>query len=283
MTVRDALAMGTRLLGRSLPAERARLEVETLLADTLDRPRAWLFAHPEALLPSVDEGRLLSLVERRADGEPLDYVLGHGDFYGLTLALSPDVLVPRPETETLVEAALAPLAQYERPLVADVGTGSGAIALAIAANHTGARVVATDVSVTALAVAARNCHALGFASRIHMVCGHLLDAIAVRFDLIAANLPYVSTSDLDGPSAAVAGFEPRLALAGGDDGLALVRDFLRQAPSRLAPGGTLLAEIGSMQGSDTSALASRHFGPGKVDVLRDLSGNDRVLRVRVPR
>ncbi|MHB0875450.1 MAG: peptide chain release factor N(5)-glutamine methyltransferase [Anaerolineae bacterium] len=282
-TVRDALIEGTAALASRAPSDRVRLDAEAILADSLGRRRSWLFAHPEAALTDVEGQRYRVLLGRRAAGEPLEYLLGHGDFYGLSLALTPAVLVPRPETETLVEAALKVLRGSDRPLVADVGTGSGAIALAIATQHPGAHVVATDVSMAALAVAAGNVRAHALTDRVHLLCCHLLQASCARFALIAANLPYVATRDLAGTSADVARFEPRLALDGGESGLTLVRDLLCQARSRLSPDGTLLAEIGSMQGTEAAALAAAQFGAARVSVIADLFGNARVLRVGGPR
>lgn len=277
VTVRHALGTGALTLSATA-GKQARLEAEAILASVLGVSRAWLFAHPDEDLSAADGARFLRLVARRANCEPLEYVLGRGEFFGLSLALTPDVLVPRPETETLVTLALAAVAPDAQPLVLDVGTGSGAIALAIASRHPGARVVATDVSMAALAVAAGNRRTLGLGERVHLVCSHLLDALWADFDLIAANLPYVATADLSGVSAPVVRYEPRLALDGGPDGLALVRALLHQAAACLKPGGTLLAEIGSMQGAYAMAIAAPLFGTARVEVLPDAYGQDRVLR-----
>jgi release factor glutamine methyltransferase len=278
-TVRQALSEAAVPLVPVAPPGQAHTEAGALLAACLGVPRSWAFAHPEATVSPTDLARFRSLVARRAAGEPLEYVLGRGDFFGLSLRLTPAVLVPRPETETLVEAALHSLAGNPRPLVADVGTGSGAIALAIAAHHPEARVIAGDVSLAALRVAAGNVRDLGLGERVHLLCANLLQPLRARFDLVAANLPYVATADLAGASAAVVRYEPRLALDGGPDGLALVRDLLRQAGEALAPGGTLLAEIGSMQGDEAAAAAASLFGARHVAVLADAFGQDRVLRV----
>lgn len=279
MTVRRLLLQARRTLQAAGTAEPA-LEAEVLAAHCLGRPRSWLFAHPEAEAPPAIAAATLDLVRRRAGGEPLEYLTGSAAFYGLTLEVTPDVLVPRPETEILVDLALAELADAPRPLVVDVGTGSGAVALALAARHPGARIVATDVSLPALAVARRNARSLALSRRVPLVCCDLLAPLSARFDLIAANLPYVGSGDLDGVSAVVARHEPRLALDGGADGLALIERLLRQATERLRPGGTLLAEIGSMQGSPARALAEHAFAGSRIDVLPDPAGLDRVLRVR---
>lgn len=282
MIVIDAVAMGSHVLQQLLAEAQARLEAEVLLADAVGQPRSWLFAHRDADLGEAEWERFLQRLSRRSEGEPLDYIIGRGEFYGLPLELTPDVLVPRPETEVLVEAALAAIAGRPTPLVADVGTGSGAIALAIAASHRGAHVIATDISLEALAVARRNALSLALTDRVYFAAADLLQPLVAGFDLIAANLPYVADGDLDGASAPVARYEPRLALAGGLDGLALIRRLLHQAATLLAPGGTLLAEIGSMHGAEASALASGCYPTGSIDVLADMSGSDRVLRVRMP-
>jgi len=279
MNIAQALAEAKSVLVASLGEDQASLESQVLLASLLGKPRSWLFAHPEHDIGAA-EAQFRVMVGRRFTGEPLEYITGRVEFYGLALAVSPAVLVPRPETEILVEASLEALASHVSPLVADVGTGSGAIALAIAAQRPDARIVATDLSLPALAVAAHNMQQLSLQEHVDLVCCDLLSAVAARFQLIAANLPYVASGEMDSDSQTVARFEPHLALDGGPDGLAQVRRLLPVARDHLLPGGMLLAEIGARQGKAAVTLALSFYRDADVSVLRDLAGLDRVLRVR---
>ena len=281
MTVRERLGAGRAALAGTLPPERAALDAEVLLAAVLGRGRWHLLAHPEERVAPEASAKYCSWLQRRAWGEPLEYLTGRADFYGLMLEVTPAVLVPRPETEVLVEAALSALRPLTGPLVVDVGTGSGAIALAVAANHPTARVLAVDCSLEALTVAHRNASAHSLLDRVLTIGCDLLSCLDARFDAVLANLPYVATSDLATVSAPVVRYEPRLALEGGPDGLALVKRLLSQARGRLAPGGTILAEIGVGQGDEAAAIAGGLYDSALVDLLPDLAGLDRVLRVRM--
>ncbi len=260
--------------------DQGSLDAEVLLAHVLEHPRSWLYAHPEHPVDDKATAPFLALVRRRAAGEPLEYITGHADFFGLRLEVTADVLVPRPETETLVETALSEL-KGRTGWVADVGTGSGAIALAIAGQHPGVTVVATDVSLPALRMAARNVQAHHLDERVQLVNCHLLSATSVTFGLVVANLPYVAAADLEGPAAPVVRHEPRLALDGGADGLDLIRSLLTDVPRHLARLGTALLEIGAMQGDQVRDLATRLLPGAEVSILPDLTGRDRILRVRL--
>ncbi|MFY9780993.1 MAG: peptide chain release factor N(5)-glutamine methyltransferase, partial [Candidatus Baltobacteraceae bacterium] len=219
--------------------ESAALDASRLLEAVTGRDRAWLLAHGDAALSLEAQERWASLLARRAAGEPLAYVLGRAGFYGRTFGVTPDVLVPRPESEQLVELALAFAARRAAapPLrLADVGTGSGILAISLALELPGARVLAIDVSPAALAVAERNARAHGVAERIAFTLGDAFEGLdpSLRFDLVLANLPYVRTCDLASPPDPTS-FEPRLALDGGADGLALYRRLLARAPQHAAP------------------------------------------------
>ncbi|MCC7129209.1 MAG: peptide chain release factor N(5)-glutamine methyltransferase [Anaerolineae bacterium] len=259
-------------------SETAGLDAQTLLAQTFERSRAWVLAHPEARLTerqAVELERKLARLER---GEPLPYVLGSWEFYGLEFAVSPAALIPRPETELLVDEALAWLSDYpRRRLAADVGTGSGCIAIVLTQRCPDLQVIASDISRTALELAQRNLSRHGVAGRVALVEADLLAPGAQKFDLICANLPYIPAGQLK--SLRVSQWEPQPALNGGDDGLAQIRRLLAQAPERLARGGLMLLEIEERQGAAASALARRAFPQAAVSRLKDLAGKDRVVKI----
>jgi release factor glutamine methyltransferase len=214
---------------------------------------------------------------------PVAYITGHREFWGLDFEVSPDVLIPRPETELMVEAALKFLSNAAgSPRIADVGTGSGCLAVSLACECTQATVVATDVSRAALAVAQRNASRHGVTARIQFVVASFLDGVPSPFDLILANPPYVPRSHEATLSADVRNHEPALAVFGhGDDGLDDVREVLAQAASRLAPSGRLMLEFGFGQGPDVRRDAER-AGLQIIDVLNDLQGHERTLVAALP-
>jgi release factor glutamine methyltransferase len=252
MTLLTALAEAT--------TDIARRDAETLLAHILQRDRAWIFAHPEAEITPPDLERFRSLVARRAACEPLQYITGQQEFYGLTLRITPDTLIPRPETELLIEAVLqhATLLSAASPLrILDVGTGSGAIALALAANIPSARMTAVDISPAALAVARENAHRLNLADRIDFVHSDLLAAAELQthpFDIIVSNPPYVATTDAPGMQRDVVNYEPHTALFAGADGLSIYRRLVPQAHAALIPNGLLAMEFGFGQREALNAL-----------------------------
>ncbi len=263
-----------------------RLDAEVLLAHVLERDRAWLYAHPEHALAPDQLGDYQALIGRRAEREPVAYLTGHKEFFGLDFVVTPDVLIPRPETERTVEIALEILgagSSSEVKAIADVGTGSGAIAVALAVHARAAHVFAADVSAAALAVARRNAVRHGVAGRVDCLQADLLSPLKGPFHLIVANLPYLSQAELAAAPPEVARWEPRLALEGGPDGLADIRRLLAASVSRLHPAGALLAEIGAGQGADVLALAGQHFPRATVEIAPDYAGLDRVLIVRLRR
>ncbi len=262
-------AGAARLSGMS-----ARREAEWLAESALGVDRAWLFAHAGDAVPADAGARFAALLARRARGEPLAYILGHVGFWTLDLDVTPDTLIPRPETELLVEAALARLPEGTALRVADLGTGSGAIALALASERPQARVLATDASAAALDVARRNA-ARNDVGNVAFRQGDWLAPLAgERFDLIVSNPPYIA---LDDPHLARGDlrFEPGTALASGVDGLDALRTLARDAPAHLAPGGWLLLEHGFDQGAPVRALL-HDAGFHRIETLRDLEGRERV-------
>jgi release factor glutamine methyltransferase len=260
-------------------SDTAGLDAQVLLARVLEKPRSWVLAHPEAPLPRGRAVALESLVRRLEKGKPLPYVLGRWEFFGLEFEVTPDVLIPRPETELLVERALAWLrANPSRRRAADIGTGSGCIAISLAANLPDLRVMATDLSLTALAVADRNACRNRVADQVEFCCCDLFPD-RVGFDLILANLPYIPTEALR--RLPVYGREPALALDGGQDGLVLCRRLLEQVPDRLVSGGLLLMEIEASQGPRAVSLAYDIFSEAQIHLHQDLAGHDRLLEVQI--
>lgn len=256
-------------------AADARAEAEILLAHGLGRERTWLFTHADDALDDAAAARFRVLVERRCAGEPVAYLTGTRGFWRFDLEVTADTLIPRADTECLVEQALARL-PADRPLrVLDLGTGTGAIALALAAERPAAQVVAVDLSPGAAAVARRNADRLALAPRVEVREGAWFAPVAgERFDLVASNPPYIEDDDPH----LVAGdlrFEPRTALASGTDGLDDLRIIVRDAPAHLVPGGWLLVEHGWGQGAAVRALFER-AGFERIETVRDLEARDRV-------
>jgi len=287
-TVDEGLRGAALLLERA-GVDTARLDAECLLAQALGTTRWELTLRRERRLPSEAFARFLTLLQRRERREPLAFLTGTREFWSLALAVTPGVLVPRPETETLVEATLTAVRQrpesYRRDgVLLDLGTGTGAVAIALARELPEARLIATDVSRRALRLARSNAEMHGVAGRIRFLRGDLWRALegavpAGTLDAVVANPPYI-------PSAAIAGlmpevqWEPRVALDGGADGLALHRQILEGAPRYLRPAGLVLLEIGADQGSGAAALFEASGAFEAPTVIRDLAGRDRVVMAR---
>jgi release factor glutamine methyltransferase len=253
-----------------------RLEAEVLLAHVLEASRTVLMAHPERPLTSDQVDRYETLVRRRASDYPLPYLTGRVEFYGLEFEVTPEVLIPRPETEILVDLALA-----RRPArVVDVGTGSGCIAVSLAVHLPRVAVYGIEISPAALAVARRNVERHDVVGRVRLIVGDILSPRPGPVDLVVANLPYIPTGQCAALPVSVRDHEPWLALDGGPDGLAIVQRLLTQAPGVLRPGGGLLIEIGADQGRAASRLARTYFPQAKTRVHPDLAGRDRVLEVQ---
>ena len=270
ITARGLLAAASAELGGD---ESAR-EVEVLLGDALGKDRAWLYAHADDALDVDGALRFHASLMRRAAGEPLAYIVGRREFWSLDLAVTPDVLIPRPETELLVELALRRVPQIVQLDVADLGTGSGAIALAIARERPIARVLATDASLAALDVARANARRLGI-SNVEFARGDWCQALGGRrFDGIVSNPPYIAETDVHLGHGDLR-FEPRAALAAGADGLDAIRSIILAAPAHLQPGGWLLLEHGFEQGAAVRELLERR-GFEHVSTAIDLEGRERV-------
>ncbi len=241
--------------------------------------RSTLLTHPERPLTAVELDGYRALVDERALGYPLPYLTGEAAFYGLDIEVTPEVMIPRPETEVLVELALA-----RRPTsVIDVGTGSGCIAVALAKHLAEVTVYAIDISRPALAVAQRNAERHGVEDQIQFIVGDLLDRRPAPVDLIVSNPPYVSVDEWASLPFAICHHEPRLALDGGADGLGVIRRLLSQSEGLLEPGDALLVEIGAEQGDAARDIARTRFPENGtvIQVHPDLAGRDRVLEVDV--
>ena len=255
----------------------ARRDAELLLAHTRGPPRIWLLAHPEAEVREAEAASFLGLTARRATGEPAQYLTGMQEFFGLELRVTPAVLIPRPETEHLVEAALAWAQTQKRPLrFLDIGTGSGAIAIAVAANLPGVEMVATDISFAALAVARDNAVRLGVSDRVRFLESDLLAAVGAAdlpFDAILSNPPYIPSSDAATMQREVVAHEPHTALFAGLDGLDIYRRLIPAAYAALRPGGLLAMEIGFGQ---REALASLLAGWDNVRFVDDYAAIPRI-------
>ncbi len=252
----------------------ALLDAQVLLAHVLRCGRAWLVAHADATLPSDAAAAFGALAKRRRAGEPVAYLTCTREFFGLALVVTPDVLIPRPETETLVELALARLPPAAPARVLDLGTGSGAVALALAHARPAAWVVASDAAAAALAIARENGRRLGLANVEFVVSDWYQDVPAGRFDCIVANPPYIAATDPH-LRAGDLRFEPPGALTPGADGLRALRAIVAGAPERLAPGATLAVEHGYDQAAAVADLF-RAAGFAAVETVRDLAGIGRV-------
>ena len=260
----------------------ARLEAEALLAHVLQVSRTQILAHPERPLTAEEELAVSEVSRRRLDREPLAYITGRREFFGIDLMVNPSVLIPRPETETLVEIALKVAGEFPggpELSAVDVGTGSGAIAVALAAHLPTVRIVAVDSSPSALAVAEANAEMHGVADRITFVEGDLLTPIGGNVDLVVANLPYVPSDELSGLSPEVQR-EPREALDGGEDGLGLVRRLMHQAQHVISGDGVILLEMDPRQADALHRLGESLFPGSEISISKDLAGLDRVFMLR---
>jgi release factor glutamine methyltransferase len=274
-TVREAVERADAEL-RAAGCESPRVDAELLAGHALALSRTTLFAEPERPLTDEEELRLEALVARRARREPLAYVLGEWGFRRLTLATDGRALVPRPETEAVVGRALAHIAGVAEPLVLDVGTGTGAIALAIADEHPGARVVATDIAAEALALAAENRSRAGLESRVELVLGNLVAGLRGPFDLVVSNPPYVSPDEFEQLAPEIRLYEPREALVGAQAGTVARRAF-----EILRSGGWLVLECGDGQAPDVCEKL-RAVGYADVASFPDLAGRQRGVEGRRP-
>jgi len=260
--------------------EDATLESELLLRHTLKISRVQLYLDLDYELNSKEEETFWHLIERRLSGEPAAYITGHREFYGFDFYVDPSVLIPRPESELLVEKALKLAQNRTMSTIAEIGTGCGAIAISLALNLPQTKIYATDISASALKVALFNCQKHGVVNRICLLQGDMLDPLPEPVDLIIANLPYVKESEL--PRINTQDFEPSLALNGGSDGLEKIRQLCRQVNNKLCPDGYLLLEIGQGQSKAVTTFLCSLFPQAKIEVTPDLGSIDRVVSLALP-
>ena len=272
--IRDA-ASAVRRAG----IEAAEREALALAAWVLDVSTAIAFAHPERELTAEQEARFRQGVERRTSREPFAYITGRAEFYGLDFVVDRRVIVPRPETEHVVEQALAIASEFPKPMVVDIGTGSGCIAVAVAHNVPQAEVYAIDLSADALQVAAENVRRHQLENRVRLLHGDLLEPLPKPVHVIACNPPYIAIGEFPNLMPEVRDYGPRSALDGGEDGLAVIRRVVDAAPAHLLGRGALVMEIGAGQGAAVLALAKPRFAAARIEC--DLAGLDRVLVARV--
>jgi release factor glutamine methyltransferase len=268
---------------RAAGIEDAWLEAELLLRHALELDRRTLFARLQEPVEPPQQAAYDALLERRLAREPTAYIVGRREFYGLDLECTPAALISRPETELLVEETLGMVRAVEVAHkgweIVDVGTGNGAVAVALAVNLSSARIIGIDVSGEALLLARRNAERHGVAGRACFVQGDLLSPLARPVDIIVADLPYVPTSEWEALPPEIREHEPRAALDGGPEGTALLERLLAAAPACLRRPGFLLAEIGDEQGDSVRRMAAAHFPEGSTEIKQDLAGLDRLLVV----
>ncbi len=293
-TIYEALQQATQLFtqahtANSLPLAQPRLDAQILLGHVLHQERSYLYAYPERELDEAQTVTWRNLLSRRIQGEPVAYLTGTKTFFGLDLLVDRRVLIPRPETELLVELALhlcrQKLDQQLIPVVADIGTGSGAIPISLAVNE--ARLpslYAIDISPDALAVAQTNCQRYQVESRVHLLQGDLLEPLPEPVDLLLANLPYVGTDEQSTMQSDVLDYEPHLALFSGPTGLDLLSHLLIEAcqSQKLRPQAVLLLEIGYKQRETLTTLAQTLWPHATVACLQDYAGWDRILHITLP-
>ena len=282
-TINTRIAEGRhRLLGAGIERDEAALSARLLAEAVLGWNTTQILTSGDQLEPPAFAAAFEELIARRAHREPLAYITGTREFWNLRFEVSPAVLIPRPETEGLIEAVNTMLPDRAASLrVADVCTGSGCVAVAIAVERRAARVVATDVSAAALEIARRNVMRHGVRDRVECVQGDLLTPLTGRFDLIVANPPYVAVGSRTALQPEVRNFEPETALFGGADGLEIIRRLIADAPACLNQDGYLMFEFGDGQEADVTELISASDGLRMVDVRRDLQGIERVAIVRL--
>jgi release factor glutamine methyltransferase len=266
-----------------MSSESPGLDAQVLLAHILNKPRAWVLAHPESFLSPAQESSFQRALARLESGEPLPYILGHWEFFGLDFVINPAVLIPRPETEQLVEHALKWLASHPQKRHAiDIGTGSGCIAVALASQVADLHLLAVDISLSALQVARENISRHQLAQRIVLAQTDLIMGIHPtrnrRFDLVTANLPYIPETTL--ASLHPLRYEPRIALAGGAAGTDLIERLVRDIHLLIAPDGLLLLEIEATIGAAVQQLIQAFLPGAVVQVLSDLAGHNRLVVVQ---
>ena len=282
MTLSETLCSTNHMLSAA-GIEDADIEAELLLCHVLRTSKTQLYTERERSLTSAETKHLWHLVQRRLRHEPTAYILRSCEFYGIDFYVDYRALIPRPETELLVEKAIEFAHHFSSPenqlTIADIGTGNGAIAISLALALPQAKIYATDITVLALQVAEINRRRYKVDNRVKLLQGNLLEPLPQPVDMIVANLPYIKNCELQRLSPEIINFEPMVALAGGEDGLDEMRQLLEQAQGKIDPGGCLLLEIGQEQGKAASLLINSYFPKANIELIPDLSGIDRVARV----
>lgn len=282
MTINDLLKQTVEILGEQNKQD-AYFEAETLLGYSLGISKVELYTRLKQNLEQTEIESFAELIEHRLHREPLAYITEHQEFYGIDFYVNPHVLIPRPETELLVEETLKFIQKHllKEPLllIADIGTGCGCIAISLALNLPNAKIYATDISPEALSVTRINCELHKVSNRVIPLCGNLLEPIPEQLHLIVANLPYVPTQEIDELSPEVKDFEPRLALDGGEDGLVTIGQLLKQIDKKISPEGCLLFEIGQGQGTAVTSLINKYLPGAKTELVPDLNAIDRIAKV----
>ncbi|HEY1209834.1 MAG TPA: peptide chain release factor N(5)-glutamine methyltransferase [Terracidiphilus sp.] len=277
-SLRNFVSEGMARLSSGPHRDRARADAELLLLHVLGKNKSWLMAHLDEELDEDDAASYIELIERRYKGEPIQYITGETEFYDLPFRVTPDVLIPRPETEHLVDKVIEVAARFEQPRIVDVGTGAGAIAVALAHKLPHAKIAAIDISERALAVARENAKRNGVS--IRFLPGDLLAPVTgERFEIVVSNPPYVPNADRATLSVEVREHEPALALLAGDDGLDVFRRLIPAAFGALTPGGFLTLEIGYGQSTAIAEMLTR-AGFEQIEFVPDLQGIPRVACAR---
>jgi len=258
-----------------------RLTAEVVLAHGLDLTRTQLLTRPDGPVTPDQLARAQRDLDRLVNGEPLAYVVGHREFYDVDLLTDRRALIPRPETECLIEHAVQVMTDHPAPLIADVGTGCGAIAVTLAKHLPRAQIIATDLSPDAIELARENAHRLGVTARIDFRVGSLLEPITETIDLLAANLPYIDDKDWPFLARTIRGHEPKMAFIGGPDGLALVRALLHDAPRVTHSDSIILLEIGAYHGDTVMEIAQHTFPRAYIEIKPDYAGLDRLAVIEV--
>lgn len=265
---------------KSFGSESPRLDAEILLAHARACPRIQLYTNYDQPLTDTQRATMRNLVKRRAAAEPVAYLVGHREFFGLDFRVTKDILIPRPDTETLVVDAIEALKPLAVPRVLDVGTGSGCIAISLAVNCPNAEVTAIDLSEPALRIAKENAEKHKVSGQIRWIHGDLFQSLQTgeQFDLIASNPPYIASAEIETLSADVRLYEPRSALDGGQDGLDVIRRLIAEAPPHLVLKGKLLIEISDEQADAVTQLLASNGSYDDIAVLKDLAKQPRVVR-----
>jgi len=279
VSVQDLLAKATHLLGQ-VGVETPLLDAEVMLSEAMGVSRTHLLAHPDCHPSASDVRRFQRWLNKRVKRVPLAYVVGHKEFYGLDFEIRRGVLIPRPETELLVDRTIQVLKGARSPVIAEIGVGSGAVAVACALSIRDARIYATDVSPVAVRMARLNAKRHGVSERVRVMQGDLFEPLAnLAFDAVVSNPPYVPTSEIATLQPEIRNYEPREALDGGTDGMACLHRIILEARRYIKPGGFLILEVGNGQAGAIASLMKQH-GYIAVQVNRDYAGVERVVNGR---